>query len=77
MNPPNAEGQDLPDEDSEATVIVPASQQARYFAAAVAATPGHTPAPNTPGDASSNAAGAHHGHALVEELGAGFSQLGQ
>lgn len=38
MNQPNAEGQDLPDEDSEATIIVPVSQQARYFAAAAAAT---------------------------------------
>lgn len=42
-NEPDQAANDLPDEDSEATVIVPASQQARYFAAAVAATPGHTP----------------------------------
>ncbi|HEX5355991.1 MAG TPA: protein kinase [Aquabacterium sp.] len=49
-NKPVTADNDLPDEDSEATVIVPASQQARYFAAAVAATPGHastTPAAPT------------------------------
>ncbi|MGQ0596863.1 protein kinase domain-containing protein [Aquabacterium sp.] len=51
MNPPNAEGQDLPDEDSEATIIVPVSQQARYFAAAAAATKATpTPTPSTAPD---------------------------
>jgi len=34
MTQPKGRDPDLPDEDSEATVIVPASQQARYFAAA-------------------------------------------
>lgn len=52
MNPPNTEGPDLPDEDSEATVIVPASQQARYFAAAAAATKAAEPAATKPASSS-------------------------
>lgn len=54
MNPPNTEGPDLPDEDSEATVIVPASQQARYFAAAAAATKAAEPAATQPASSSPN-----------------------
>lgn len=61
MNPPNAEGPDLPDEDSEATVIVPASQQARYFAAAAAATPSATSPSTEPPSAP-------HGHTLPGTL---------
>lgn len=59
-NEPDKAAADLPDEDSEATVIVPASQQARYFAAAAAATPGHTPTtPQGPATTTTTASGTH------------------